>query len=177
MSKNQLVTYIGTFILATLWVVLISILVFRLQSAKSEQAYVVDVARVMASYTQLIDVAAAGNDLDAQVSIVKASKDIEEAIREIAGSNLVLVSASVVSGDHIDITDVVILSLGLNPVPKEKVKPYEVDLLPVVPVELKDFNPDNIRKIYKDVYQKEADEIKAKEKDEKVQRKIEGIIP
>ncbi len=175
MNKNNLINYSILFVLNSLWVVLLLIIASKYQ-ARTPTTYVVDVARIMASYTQVVS-AAADNDLDAQVSLVKASKDIKQSIRSIVGDSVVLVSASVVTGNVIDITDSVVTSLGLTPVSADKVKPYSVEFLPEIDKEIVEFDPDNLRKIYNEIYEKEALENEQKEAELKLKKKIENIIP
>lgn len=175
MKKSDFLNYSILFVLNTLWVVLLLIVAFKFQG-KSSATYVVDVARIMASYTQVVS-AAADNDLDAQVSLVKASKDIKDSIHSLVGDSVVLVSASVVTGDVIDITESVVLSLGLKPVSADTVRPYSVDFMPEIDKEISEFDPDNVRKIYNELYKKEALEIEKVEAEKKLKHKIESIIP
>lgn len=175
MKKSDVFNYSALFVLNTLWIVLLVIVSSKYQG-KSSTTYVVDVARIMASYTQVVS-AAADNDLDAQVSLVKASKDIKSSIRSLVGDSVVLVSASVVTGDVVDITESVVLSLGLTPVNTDQVKPYSVDFLPKIGSEVTDFDPDNVRKIYNELYEKEALDKEQTEAEDRLKNRIESIIP
>ncbi|MDP2564311.1 hypothetical protein [Pseudoalteromonas marina] len=175
MKKNEIVSSLALFVTGTLWVVLIVILVSKFYT-KSSTVYSVDVARVMASYTSVVS-AAASNDLDSQVALVQASKSIKAAIRSLVGDSPVHVSASLVSGDFVDITDEVVLSLGLKPVSAEHIKPYSVEFLPNIPKEVAEFDPNKIRALYDDIYNAEAEKIKAQEAEVKLKEKVERIIP
>lgn len=175
MKKSDVFNYSALFVLNTLWIVLLLIVSSKYQG-KSSTTYVVDVARIMASYTQVVN-AAADNDLDAQVSLVKASKDIKRSIRSLVGDSVVLISASVVTGDVVDITESVVLSLGLTPVGSNTIKPYSVEFMPEIDEQVADFNPDNVRKIYNELYEKESLEKKHAEAESRLKNRIESIIP
>jgi len=138
---------------------------------QEQETYTIDMNKVVKAHYSLIG-KAANNDMDASLNLSGVSSKITEAVQYVANGGLVLISPVVASKLENDITDRVILHLGLE-IPELGEVNYlkEEDFAELKPVE--GVSP-------KDFYEKFQEYLKEKEQKKKTEEskaKVEGIVP
>lgn len=156
-------------------IVAISVIVILLMSRSGvfsihQDVYTIDMNKVLRAHQALV-VDAAMNKFDAALNLKGTSKKVDAAIKNVAGSHVVLIAPVVASELSNDITDLVILELGLE-LPKSGVTYIDSDVFPDIS-KVKDADPDEFLKKYSKLLEQKALDEKAEED----KRKVEAIIP